>query len=126
MRQLWVSAAILAGMVLLLWGNRLYLTQLLDPMEEDLTKATSAAQQGEIPRAAQLTRDLQAKWQGCAPYLRLVQCHTTVDEVATLLAEAEAYLTGGDTAAYAAANARIQGILAQVEEMERVTGENLF
>ena len=41
MRQLWISVAILAGMVLLLSWNMVHVHQLTEPMREDLSQAVA-------------------------------------------------------------------------------------
>ncbi len=45
MRQLWISVAILAGMVLLLSWNMVHVHQLTEPMREDLSQAVAAARE---------------------------------------------------------------------------------
>lgn len=48
MRQLWISVAILAGMVLLLSWNMVHVHQLTEPMREDLSQAVAAAREEEL------------------------------------------------------------------------------
>ncbi len=51
MRQLWISVAILAGMVLLLSWNMVHVHQLTEPMREDLSQAVAAAREEDWQKA---------------------------------------------------------------------------
>ena len=56
MRQLWISVAILAGMVLLLSWNMVHVHQLTEPMREDLSQAVAAAREEDWQKAEALTQ----------------------------------------------------------------------
>ena len=87
MRQLWISVAILAGMVLLLSWNMVHVHQLTEPMREDLSQAVAAAREEDWQKAEALTQKAQEHWQSNVSYLRFVQFHEEIDEVTVLLSE---------------------------------------
>ena len=92
MRQLWISVAILAGMVLLLSWNMVHVHQLTEPMREDLSQAVAAAREEDWQKAEALTQKAQEHWQSNVSYLRFVQFHEEIDEVTVLLKEAKGFL----------------------------------
>ena len=68
MRQLWISVAILAGMVLLLSWNMVHVHQLTEPMREDLSQAVAAAREEDWQKAEALTQKAQEHWQSNVSY----------------------------------------------------------
>lgn len=60
------------------------------------------------------------------PYLRLVQSHSSINEIATLLDEAMARLNSQDLGEYTATNARLLREMKALCDLERLSAENLF
>lgn len=126
MRQLWISAAILAGMVLLLFWNGAHLKALASPLLEDLDRAAQAAIREDWTTADRLTKQVQDRWEGHTNYLRLVQFHGEIDEVSMLLKEARGFLAVQDAGEYTAMNVRIAGTLEALSGLEEIDWGNLL
>ena len=119
MRQLWISVAILAGMVLLLSWNMVHVHQLTEPMREDLSQAVAAAREEDWQKA-------QEHWQSNVSYLRFVQFHEEIDEVTVLLKEAKGFLWDREVGEYTAMSVRICGKLEAMCGLETISAGNLF
>ena len=126
MRRLWISVAILGGMIALLIVNAIQLSGLVEPLTMYVTQASEAALAGEWPQANILSSKARSQWNTHTGHLRLVQCHTDIDTISVLLDEAEAYLTCQDIGGYTAANARIIGAMNDIRDLERISLGNLF
>ncbi len=126
MSRLWVSLAILAGMVCLLGINVWHLTETTESLTDDLVQASEAASRGDWATAETLSQTVREAWNTQMPYLRLVQSHAGVNEIAILLDEAVARLKSQDLGEYTATNARILRNLEVLRDLERFSVENLF
>lgn len=126
MRQLWISAAILLGMLLLLAWNAWYFTGFTETLAEDVAQATAAAKAEDWSRAAALSAKARKNWQDHTGYLQMVQCHGDIIEVAVLLEESAEYLACQDLGEYAAENARILGAIERLRGLERISAGTLF
>lgn len=126
MRQLWTATGILAGMLLLLTWNGACLTARLAPMEQALTQAVEAAWQEDWDRAESLSDQVRAAWEEALPHLRLVQGHADLEEVSTLLAEAQAHLRDRDPGDHAAFCARALQKMAALRSLEQLSLGNLL
>lgn len=126
MRQLWTAAALLGGMLALLTWNGACLAARLAPMEQALTESVAAARQADWDRAEDLSAQVRTAWREALPYLRLVQSHGDLEEVTTLLDEAQAHLTARDTGDYAAFCARAMQEMAAIRDLERLSLGNLL
>ena len=108
MRQLWKAGALLAALILGLALLGYEVTGAAGPVVTDLTHAAAAA------------------WEEADGWLRLVESHQTVGEIAALLDEAGEYARARETGAYLAANRRVVRALHAVRASEQVTLGNLF
>ena len=72
MRQLWISTAILLGMLLLLAWNAWYFTGFTETLTENITQATAAAKGEDWTRAEDLSAQARQTWQDHTGYLQLV------------------------------------------------------
>lgn len=126
MRHLWISAAILAGMVLLLSWNGNRLERIAEPICEELTLAAEAVRAGEWEQAETHTLTAKEQWQTQTGVLRYVQCHADLEEISVLLEESAAFLASRDMGAYLAGNAKLLGALQGLCEMEKLSAGNLF
>lgn len=126
MRQLWVSIVILAGMVFLLGMNFRHLTETTESLTDHLVQASEAANLGDWSKAEKLSQTVRDGWRTQMPYLRLVQSHASINEIAILLDEAMARLNSQDFGEYTATNARILRNLEALCDLERLSVENLF
>ena len=124
MRQLWISVAILAGMVLLLSWNMVHVHQLTEPMREDLSQAVAAAREEDWQKAEALTQKAQEHWQSNVSYLRFVQFHEEIDEVTVLLKEAKGFLWDREVGEYTAMSVRICGKLEAMCGLETFSNVN--
>lgn len=126
MRHLWVSVAILAGMVLLLSWNGSRLEQFAEPVCQEVTLAAQAVREGEWTQAESHTRTAKELWQARTGTLRYVQCHADLEEVSVLLEESEAFLISREPGEYLSRNAKLLGALQGLCEMEKLSAGNLF
>lgn len=126
MRQLWISTAILLGMLLLLAWNAWYFTGFTETLTENITQATAAAKGEDWTRAEDLSAQARQTWQDHKGYLQLVQCHGDIIEIAVLLEESSEYLACRDLGEYAAENARILGAVERLQGLERLSAGTLF
>lgn len=126
MRQLWVSVVILVGMVLLLGINSRYLIEITESLTDHLVQASEAANEGDWSKAEDFSQAVREGWQTYMPYLRLVQSHSSINEIATLLDEAMARLNSQDLGEYTATNARLLREMKALCDLERLSAENLF
>ncbi len=126
MRQLWIAGAILAGMLLLLSWNGAYLTAFVQPMEEALEQTVEAVGEEDWGRAEALSAQVLTRWKAALPYLRLVQSHANLDEVTTLLEEAQAHLRDRNAGDHAAFRARTLQKLAAIRGLEQLSLGNLL
>ena len=126
MRQLWLAGALLAALILGLTFLGHGVTGAAGPVATDLTHAAAAAEAGEWETAYRLTRRAAAAWEEADGWLRLVESHQTVGEIAALLDEAGEYAKTREAGAYLAANRRVVRALHAVQASERVTLGNLF
>lgn len=118
--------AILGTMVALLTFNSIHLNRLIEPLTAGISQASEAAREENWSQAEQLSEQARIQWQAHTPYLRFVQCHTDIDEIATLLNEADSYLSCRDAGGYTAANARAIGAMESLRGLERAALDNLF
>ena len=126
MRQFWVSIVILAGMIFLLGINSRHLTETTESLTDHLVQVSEAANQGDWSKAEKLSQTVRDGWRTKMPYLRLVQSHASINEIAILLDEAMARLNSQDLGEYTATNARILRNLEALCDLERLSVENLF
>ena len=73
MRHLWVSVAILTGMVLLLNWNGIRLERIAEPICKDISLATEAVREGAWAQAEVHTLTAKKQWQAQSGILRYVQ-----------------------------------------------------
>ena len=95
MRQMWKAGALLAALILGLALLGYEVTGAAGPVVTDLTHAAAAAEAGEWDTAHRLTRRAAAAWEEADGWLRLVESHQTVGEIAALLDEAGSTPTPG-------------------------------
>lgn len=126
MSRLWVSTVILAGVVLLLGLNSYYLTKITASLADELILASEAAEAEDWEKAKEFSQAVQEVWEGNMPYLRLVQSHASINEIATLLDESIARLNSQDLGEYTATNARLLRQIEALCELERLSLGNLF
>lgn len=126
MRQLWISVAILAAMILLLAWNTTHVREITGNMIDALTQAAEAAQAEDWERAGELTKQVQDQWEKDLNYLRYVQTHADIDEVTVLLREVAGFLTDQDVGEYTATNVRIIAKLEVIQGLEEISAGNLF
>ncbi|MDO4517558.1 MAG: DUF4363 family protein [Bacillota bacterium] len=126
MSRLWVSTVILVGMVLLLGLNSHYLTKITASLAEELLLASEAAEAEDWEKAKECSQAVQEEWERHMPYLRLVQSHASINEIATLLDESMARLNSRDLGEYTATNARALRQISAICELERLSLGNLF
>lgn len=126
MRQLWFSVAILAGMILLLNWNGVYLEKITQPVRQEIAWAAEAVQAGEWEQADAHVQKAKKQWQAHGDYLRYVQCHADLEEVSVLLEESEAFLSTRETGAYLSRSAKLLGAMDELCELERLSLGNLF
>lgn len=126
MRHLWVSVAILTGMVLLLNWNGIRLERIAEPICKDISLATEAVREGAWTQAEVHTLTAKKQWQAQSGILRYVQCHADLEEISVLLEESEAFITSQDIGECLARNAKLLGALQGLCEMEQLSAGNLF
>lgn len=126
MKQLWIAAAILALMVGLLAMNTHYLSDFLTPLSQSLSQASDAALEGNWETAQEKATLVRAEWEKHDRYLHMVQNHVEVDGISKLLTEAERCLADRRGKDYAAVSSTLTDALVHLDEMERLSAENLF
>lgn len=126
MKQLWIAVAILALMAGLLAANTHYLSHFLTPLSQSLAQASDAALEGDWQTAQENTQRIRAQWEKHDRYLHMVQNHLEVDAISKLLTEAEQCLADRRGKDYAAVSATLADALTHLDEMERLSAENLF
>ena len=126
MRQLWGAAAVLLIMIGLLYGNGVRVSECVQPLTQDLRESVQAVQREDWKTAGQLCRQVKDQWAFRADRLRLVQCHTDLDEVTILLEEAEVCLLYRNTQAYTRTVVRTAELLNGIQDWEKLSADNLF
>ena len=126
MKHLWIASAILLGLLVSTQGNSLYLGNIIDGYEQQLTQAHELASQGKWDESERITQQVYADWEGHDFYFHSLLRHVDIDEVRLTFHEVQEYLKLEEADQYNAANAKLITQLGLLAEMEQLTLKNVL
>jgi hypothetical protein len=127
MRRLWLSLAVLGGMLCATLYNSAYLHAYTQELTGLLDQAQACTADGDWDAAADKTQAALDRWMSRETYLHMVLPHQDTDQILLDFQEVLQLLdhqeNGGE---YAAANARLTTRIGLLYEMEQLNLKNLL
>lgn len=127
MKRLWIAAAIVivlaAGTLVNVW----YLERFTGNLSGSLEQAQELAENGDLMRALELTRQVQRMFDEKSFYLHVTLSHDDIDNIETIFGEVQECLLLGETdSKYTSANAKLRTQLFLLAEAEQLTLKNIL
>ena len=127
MRRLWISLAVLTGLLCLTLFNTYSLRNYTQELTALLTQAEACAADGDWDAAADKTEAALDRWRERETYLHMVMHHQDTDDILLDFQEVRQLIdhqeAGGE---YSAANARLIARIGLLYEMEQLNLKNLL
>lgn len=126
MKRLWISLALLIGMLAATLGNAFYIQKLADSVTEQLEAAETMAKRGAWDQADTITQQSFSDWHSHHSYLHIVSRHADTDQILISFHSVLQYLALEEMDQYAAENLDLITKIQLLAEMEQPDLLNVF
>lgn len=126
MKHFWVGIALLAALLGLSLWVMWFLTDIHEPIRQDLDDAAEAVLSGDWDRGRDLAAQAEAAWEQKRNLIAALSSHLAIEEIDSLFRQLSVYARSGDPIVYAAACRELACLTDAASEAHQLTWWNLL